>query len=279
MIINKELLTEDKHLIWNEQYPLSNQFDANWVLENQMGPNALWLLEWLIKDMDIKPGMRILDLGCGKALSSIFLAKELDVEVWATDLWIDVSENYDRICHAGLEKKVFPISAEAHSLPYARGFFDAVISVDSYHYFGTDQMYMGYLQKFVKPLGQIGIVLPGLHKEFENGVPKHLTTPQQTGASFWQWDCCTFHCADWWKNMMNNYPFFELIKCENMPDGGRMWLKWEQMLEAWDGEKLFPSDLESLEKDNNHNLTFTKIIGHVVEDRDSQMIGEMIGEK
>ena len=139
MIINKELLTQDKHLIWNEQYPLSNQFDANWVLENQMGPNVLWLLEWLIKDMDIKPGMRILDLGCGKALSSIFLAKELDVEVWATDLWIDASENYDRICHAGLEKKVFPISAEAHSLPYAKGFFDAVISVDSYHYFGTDQ--------------------------------------------------------------------------------------------------------------------------------------------
>jgi ubiquinone/menaquinone biosynthesis C-methylase UbiE len=42
-----------------------------------MGPNPLWLTEWLCELMDLRPGMRVLDLGCGRAPSSIFLAFEL----------------------------------------------------------------------------------------------------------------------------------------------------------------------------------------------------------
>ena len=42
-----------------------------------------------------------LDLGCGKGLSSIFLAREFGVEVWAADLWIKPTENYKRFIEAG----------------------------------------------------------------------------------------------------------------------------------------------------------------------------------
>jgi cyclopropane fatty-acyl-phospholipid synthase-like methyltransferase len=37
---------------------------------------------------------------------------------------------------------VFPVSVEAHSLPFAAGFFDAIVSVDSFHYYGTDIRYL-----------------------------------------------------------------------------------------------------------------------------------------
>lgn len=60
-----------------------------------MGPNALWLIEALTEVMPIERGMRILDLGCGTALTSIFLAKEFDAEVWATDLWTEASANQE----------------------------------------------------------------------------------------------------------------------------------------------------------------------------------------
>lgn len=53
-----------------------------------MGPNVLWLTEFLGQAMELQPGMRVLDMGCGRALSSIFLAKEFGVQVWAADLWI-----------------------------------------------------------------------------------------------------------------------------------------------------------------------------------------------
>lgn len=67
--------TDLQKLLKNEKFPLSNKYDPQWVLDNEMGPNALWLTEWLTRDMDLTPGMRVLDMGCGKCLSSVFLAQ------------------------------------------------------------------------------------------------------------------------------------------------------------------------------------------------------------
>jgi len=53
--------------------------------------------------------MRVLDLGCGRAISSIFLHREFGVQVWATDLWYSVSENILRVRDAGVDDGVFPI--------------------------------------------------------------------------------------------------------------------------------------------------------------------------
>ncbi|HCF56895.1 MAG TPA: SAM-dependent methyltransferase, partial [Myxococcales bacterium] len=47
------------------EFPRSSGYDAAWMLDNQMGPNALWLAEWLTESMKLEPGMRVLDLGCG----------------------------------------------------------------------------------------------------------------------------------------------------------------------------------------------------------------------
>ena len=138
-----------KQMLTLEQFPRSSKYDPKWVLENEMGPNALWLTEWLCEAMNLQPGMRVLDMGCGKAMSSIFLAKEFGVQVWATDLWIRATDNWQRIREAGVSDCVFPIHAEAHALPYADGFFDAILSVDAYHYFGTDNLYLRTFAKFV----------------------------------------------------------------------------------------------------------------------------------
>ena len=69
-------------------FPRSAAYDEDWVNENRMGPNVLGLAESVAERMTLEPGMRVMDLGCGKALSSVFLAREFGVEVWATDLWI-----------------------------------------------------------------------------------------------------------------------------------------------------------------------------------------------
>ena len=111
------------------EFPRSASYDAKWVLENLMGPNVLWLAESLSEVLELRPGMRVLDMGCGKAISSIFLAKEFGVQVWATDLWIPAAENGLRIRAAGVEDSVCPIHAEAHALPFAEGFFDALVSL------------------------------------------------------------------------------------------------------------------------------------------------------
>jgi cyclopropane fatty-acyl-phospholipid synthase-like methyltransferase len=109
------------------RYPRASAYDIDWMMDNMMGPNAIWLMESLADRLHLEPGMRLLDMGCGKAISSIFLAREYGVQVWATDLWISATENWDRIRHTDVESLVFPIFADAHALPFAEAFFDTAV--------------------------------------------------------------------------------------------------------------------------------------------------------
>jgi cyclopropane fatty-acyl-phospholipid synthase-like methyltransferase len=76
------------------KYIKTGKYDKQFLLDNMMGPNAMKIAEELTAGLTIKPGMRVLDLGCGKGLASIFLAKELGVQVFAHDLWVGAAENY-----------------------------------------------------------------------------------------------------------------------------------------------------------------------------------------
>ena len=89
------------------------------------GANPLWLAEWLAERLVLKPGMKVLDLGCGRAASSIFLCREYGLQIWATDLWFNVSENFNRIRDAGVQSNVFPLHADARSQSDLLGQFDS----------------------------------------------------------------------------------------------------------------------------------------------------------
>ena len=108
----------------HDRYLRSNSYDPEWVVENEMGPNALWLLESLCDVLPLEPGQRVLDLGCGRAMTSIFLAREFGVEVVAADLWIPAEENRVRIAEAGVADRVTAVHAEAHQLPFEPESFD-----------------------------------------------------------------------------------------------------------------------------------------------------------
>src|SRR6266545_5908605 len=156
----------------SHRFPRSSAYHPEWIIASVSGgANSLWLTEWLTTALDLRPGMRVLDLGCGRAASSIFLRREFGVQVWATDLWFDASENLRRIRDAGVEEGVFPIHADARSLPFGAEFFDAIVSIDSFVFYGTDDLYLKSLARFVKPGGQVGIAGAGLVREIEGWFP------------------------------------------------------------------------------------------------------------
>lgn len=237
-----------------EQFPRSSKYDPEWILENQMGPNVIWLAEALSQVLELHPGMRVLDMGCGKAISSIFLAKEFDVTVWATDLWIDATENWTRVQAAGLENQVFPIHAEAHQLPFAKGFFDAVVSLDAYHYFGTNDLYIEQFVQYVRSGGQIGIVVPGLMEELRDGIPPEL-------VPWWEWDFCSFHSPAWWRNHWEKTGFMEIDTADTVPDGWRHWLLWQEVCFK-QGLITNHKEEEMLRVDAGQNIGFTRMVAH-----------------
>lgn len=223
-------------VLWPERFPLSAKYDPKWIQQNQMGPNPLWLTELLCEKMSFRSEMRVLDLGCGKAISSIFLAKEFGVRVWATDLWIDATENWVRVCESGVDDRVIPIYSNAHSLPYALGFFDAVVCVDSIIYFGTDDLYLDYIVKYMKPGSQIGMVSPGFAQEIDGELPEHL-------RPFWAQECWSWHTAEWWRKHWERTDLLDVECAENVPEAWDIWKRHEtgddaKVVEADQGEYM-----------------------------------------
>lgn len=88
-----------------------------YVNQNMMGPNVLRLVEELSRSLELWPGMRILDLGCGTGLSSMYLATEFGVEVVAADLWVRADDNARRFAAAGMDNKITPINLDISTLP------------------------------------------------------------------------------------------------------------------------------------------------------------------
>jgi SAM-dependent methyltransferase len=240
------------------EFPRSIKYHPDWILENQMGPNALWLLEWLCQTLPFEAGMRVLDLGCGKAMTSIFLAREFGVHVWAADLWMNPDNNWRRIVEAGVSDLVCPMRAEGHSLPFAKGFFDAVVCIDAYHYFGTDELYLDYLSRFIRQGGSVGVVVPGCMQHIGDPPPEHLTQPQANGKVFWESSCRSFKTAGFWTKLWERCPMLADTVVDTQPDGWRHWRDFELAVEAA-GKGIFPSDAEALEKDQGRFLGFLRL--------------------
>jgi len=246
---NKPLKDYNPEWLHKDRFPRTSGYDLNWQLANEMGPNALWLLEELSRKMTFAPDSRVLDMGCGRAMTSIFMAREFSVRVFANDLWISQDDNWTRIVEAGLQDRICPIRAEAHALPYAAGYFDAVVSIDSYQYYGTDDLYLGYITRFIKPGGLLGLVMPALMQELEKDPPPHLTERQASGAVFWDpAECRCFHSLQFWERHFRQTGLVDIEQAEAVKDGWKLWRDWE-LIRDGGGFSGFPSEAEALEKD------------------------------
>jgi SAM-dependent methyltransferase len=233
------------------RFPRAAAYNPEWLLASVSGgANPLWLTEWLAEAVELRPGMRVLDLGCGRAVSSIFLHREFGAQVWAADLWVSASENVQRIRDAEVLDSVFPIRADARLLPFAEGFFDAIVSIDSFMYYGTDDMFLNYLARFVKPGGQVGIALAGLVDEIADRVPDHL-------ADWWNAELpYSLHSADWWRRHWERTRILDVERADTMPNGWRLWLEWLRFV-APDNR----AEIGALEADAGRSFAYVRAVG------------------
>jgi SAM-dependent methyltransferase len=240
-------------------YPRTSAYDPEWVFLNHMGPNVLWLTEWLTHVLDLQPGMRVLDLGCGTAISSIFLAREFAVQVWAADLWISPDENSKRITEADVAERVFPISVEAHALPFAAGFFDAIVSVDAYHYFGTDVRYLAYLTRYARADARIGIAVPSNSADPDE-MPDDITPFKGVAGG----DFFTFRSADWWRRHWEMSGVVDVEHADPLPNGWDDWYRWSEVGAAWSGGEAAESgDAPLILTESGRTLGFARVVGRV----------------
>jgi cyclopropane fatty-acyl-phospholipid synthase-like methyltransferase len=234
----------------SDQFPRASKYNPGWVIASASGgANALWLTEWLAEALELRPGMRVLDLGCGLAASSIFLCREFGVQVWATDLWFSASDNLRRIRDAGLEQHVFPIHADARSLPFGDDFFDAVVCIDSFNYYGTDDLYLNYLARFIKPGGPLGIAGAGFMQDIGDSIPGHL-------REWWEPAMGSLHSPAWWRRHWERTGIVTIELADTMPAGWQAWLNWQRAVAPDNG-----TEIAALEADRGRYLGYVRLVG------------------
>jgi SAM-dependent methyltransferase len=242
-------MTADERLV-SARFPRSSKYHPEWIKAGASGgANALWLTEWLAEALDLRSGMRVLDLGCGLATSSVFLRREFGVQVWATDLWFSVSDNLQRVRDADVDDGVFPIHADARSLPFATEFFDAVVCIDSFVYYGTDDLYLNYLARFLKPGGLLGVAGAGLMKEIDASVPDHL-------RGWWEPSMCCLHSAAWWRRHWEPTGILNIELADTLPDGWQFWRDWQRVIAPGNAPEI-----GALEADRGSYLGYVRLVG------------------
>lgn len=218
-----------------DRYPRSSQYDAVWLLDLDMGPNPLWLLEDLAQDLDLHSGMKVLDLGSGRGATSVFLAREYGVHVVAADLWIGPDEAAAVFAEAGVADRVTAVRAEAHALPFAQDSFDAIVSIDAFEYFGTADSYLPYLAGFVRPGGQIGMSTPGMTREIRDlgAIPEPI-------KKLFGWEPIAWHTPEWWRFQWHITELVTVTSARLQEDGWQDWLLWTQAVAEHGGDKSGP---------------------------------------
>lgn len=203
-------------------FPKANGFDTALVQSKIMGPNPLKMCEELLEGHFIPRNALVMDLGSGTGITSALLACEYGFVVYAADLWSNPGENMRFFESLGLDgRQVIPVKADATDLPFATEFFDAVVSIDSYNYFGRDASYLEEkLLPFVKSGGYLYLAFPGMVKDCHGNLPAELLlswTPEQMDF---------IHDMAWWRAIFFQVEGIEILSMRELACHEEAWADW-----------------------------------------------------
>ena len=168
-------------------------------------------------------GSVVLDLGSGTGITSVMLAREHGFVTYAVDLWSDPSENMRFFESMGLcNREIVPVKVDVQDgLPFAHGFFDAVVSIDSYNYFGRDASFLDEkLLPYVKRGGLILLAIPGMKADCHDNLPACLLE---------SWDAEQLdymHDIPWWRAIFERSKGAEIVAMEQMECTAQAWAEW-----------------------------------------------------
>lgn len=198
-------------MTFTEQF-MTNPDNRALLNATMWGPNGIRQAEELASHFNITKDMRVLDLGCGAGLSSIYLAQAHGATVFATDLMMDPTENHERFESLGLADKLIAMTIDAtQPLPFAKRYFDVIFSVGAYNVFGDNEQMLPTLIQYVKKGGYIAVSFPGLKVEFGENVPQEM-------QAFWAVPevAATVRGTAWWADLFGKAQGIEIVNLSEM---------------------------------------------------------------
>ena len=244
-------------ILYNENFPRSNKYDPAWIIDNAMGSHPLWLTEFLVQSLHLKPGMRVLDLACGRGITSVFLAREFGVEVYSVDFdewdgYSTTATGWNNAKEYGVEDSVVPIKADARNLPFAPGFFDAIVCINSWYYFGQDEAYLENILRFLRPGGQLGMIINGYPNETPVDAPNYLV--EFLGEDqLWTWKS-----VSWYKDLWEKDGLVSINAADALPNANDLLIRYEAAQLAYNLSGEDETDI--YEADNGEYMGFVRLV-------------------
>lgn len=183
-----------------------------------MAPGGLLLAEVMIEQLSLKAGERVLDLGCGRGQSSVFLASQYGANVVSLDLWTPAEERKLSAIAAGVGACVTPLQGDiGRGLPPEFGSFDGIFCLQAFHCFGTRPGIVRYLASLLKPGGRMCFA-QGCFKQEPDELPALFLE-----TDGWNVQYGTYHSARWWRDQVESSGLFDIKLAQEVLDGDVLW--------------------------------------------------------
>ena len=129
----------------------------------KMRNHHLNITEKTLRYMDLRPGERVLDLGCGSGWATRLIARLVSdgPEGFGQVVGVDISD--EMIRQARAESKEFEnvmyVWGSATQIPWEENFFDKMLSVESFYYYPDQDRALAELFRVMAPHGRLFILI------------------------------------------------------------------------------------------------------------------------
>ena len=136
-----------------------------WAAEGkgeEMEAHHISITEQTLAMMNLKPGERVLDLGCGTGWTSRMIAKAVaNGDRPGQVVGLDVADEMIRRARAASvdHENVMFILGSALEIPWEENHFDKVLSVESFYYYADQERALAELFRVLAPKGELYILI------------------------------------------------------------------------------------------------------------------------
>jgi SAM-dependent methyltransferase len=231
------------------QYPELREYSRDEIYQDCFGGGGLYLAARMARTLGMQPDDRVLDLGCGKGSSSVFLAKHYGVQVAALDLWTSADFLEQKFSRLGFLDRITPIQMDAtQPLPFALEYFDAIFSMNSFNFYGGSIDFLQHLLKHLKPGGRLCIGSEVLTSEF---TVEQLANPPRAYAfrlpppneqvDVFEGDFKKQHTPGWWRDLFESSGLLHVEYCQELEDAERI---YEELVRYEHEQNIDPFDVQ-----------------------------------
>ncbi len=190
-------------------YPEFSNFSRADMYRDMIGGGGLYLAARMARTLGLHPGDIVLDLGCGKGETSVFLARQYGARVLAVDWWHAAELLDARFRARGYRDRIVPLHLDANQpLPFGAGYFDAIFCMNAFSFFGGEP---GFLPRLLGHLRQGGTICIGQEALTDDFTPEQLANPPHVynfrlpppndWINIFESDFMKQHTPGWWREL------------------------------------------------------------------------------